>query len=216
MRKQPTLSQMLLKNGKEGAAHRILLAHGAGAPMDSAFMTQVAEGLAARGMFVVRFEFPYMARARSAQKRGAPDRMPTLERVFGEVLQSLGPAQEWMIGGKSMGGRVATHIADTWRVRAVVAFGYPFHPPRKPAALRTQHLGTLRTPCLILQGTRDALGSRDEVSGYSLSPSVRCAWLEDGDHSFEPRKSSGRTFALNLDVALDEVLTFAEQCRLAE
>ncbi len=203
---------MLLKNGPENAQNRLLLSHGAGAPMDSDFMNQVAEGLAVRGMYVVRFEFPYMARARTEGKRGAPDRMPTLERTFSELLASLGPAQRWLIGGKSMGGRVATHIADALGVRGVVALGYPFHPPRKPTSLRTQHLESLRTPCLILQGTRDALGSRDEVAGYALSQAIRVEWLEDGDHSFEPRKSSGRSFAQNLEQALDAIVRFAAEC----
>lgn len=175
-------------------------------------MTQVAEGLAARGMYVVRFEFPYMARARTGVNRGAPDRMPVLEQAFTEALLSLGPGADWMIGGKSMGGRVATQLADRLGVRGVIALGYPFHPPKKPAQLRTAHLGAMKTPCLILQGTRDALGSQEEVSGYVLSPAITCRWLEDGDHSFEPRKKSGRSFEQNLAEALSEIARFAERC----
>jgi predicted alpha/beta-hydrolase family hydrolase len=159
----------------------------------------------------VRFEFAYMARARTGAKRGAPDRMPVLERTFEEVLSSLGSAKDWLIGGKSMGGRVATRIADRLGVCGVVAYGYPFHPPKKPGELRTEHLKDLRTPCLILQGTRDALGSREEVLGYELSKSIECTWLDDGDHSFEPRKSSGRSFAQNLAQALEATLAFAQR-----
>ena len=214
---------MLLTDGPENAAHRILLAHGAGAPMDSQFMEDVAKGLAAGGMRVVRFEFAYMARARNGGRRGAPDRMPVLERTFEEVLRSLvevggsargqnGDASDWFIGGKSMGGRVATRIADRLGVRGVVAYGYPFHPPKKPGELRTEHLKELRTPCLIVQGTRDALGSREEVPGYELSKNITCTWLDDGDHSFEPRKSSGRTFPQNLAQALEATLAFAQGC----
>jgi predicted alpha/beta-hydrolase family hydrolase len=118
-----------------------------------------------------------------------------------------------LIGGKSMGGRVATRIADEAGVRGVVAYGYPFHPPKKPMQTRTEHLGDLRTPCLILQGTRDALGSREEVAAYRLSGAIACTWLEDGDHSFEPRKSSGRTFQQNLEQAVAETLRFAERLR---
>jgi predicted alpha/beta-hydrolase family hydrolase len=202
---------MVLTDGPENAAQRILLAHGAGAPMDSEFMNEVARGLAAGGMRVVRFEFAYMARGRTGAKRGAPDRMPVLERTFEEVLRSLGEPGDWLIGGKSMGGRVATRIADPLGVRGVVAYGYPFHPPRKPEQLRTEHLQNLRTPCLIVQGTRDALGSQEEVANYSLSSNIECTWLEDGDHSFEPRKSSGRTFAQNLALALEATLTFAQR-----
>lgn len=200
---------MLLTDGPENAAHRILLAHGAGAPMDSEFMEEVAKGLAAGGMRVVRFEFAYMARARAGARRGAPDRMPVLERTFEEVLTSLGDAKDWLIGGKSMGGRVATRIADRLGVRGVVAYGYPFHPPKKPGELRTEHLKDLRTPCLIVQGTRDALGSREEVLGYELSKNIELTWLDDGDHSFEPRKSSGRTFAQNLSLAVAGTLAFS-------
>jgi len=202
---------MLIEDGPADARARLLLAHGAGAPMDSEFMGELARALAAGGMRVVRFEFPYMARARHGQKRGAPDRMPVLEQAFKDVLSGLGEPGAWLIGGKSMGGRVATHIADAQRVRGVVAYGYPFHPPKKPGQTRTAHLSDLRTPCLVLQGTRDPLGSRDEVAGYTLAPSIQCVWLEDGDHSFEPRKSSGRTFAQNLALAVEATLRFAAE-----
>jgi predicted alpha/beta-hydrolase family hydrolase len=200
---------MLLTDGPEKAPLRILLAHGAGAPMDSGFMNELAQGLAAGGMRVVRFEFPYMARLRESGKRAAPDRMPVLEHAYKDVLALLGDPSEWLIGGKSMGGRVATRIADAVGVRGVVAFGYPFHPPKKPAQTRTEHLKELRTPCLIVQGTRDTLGSREEVFGYELSDNIECTWLEDGDHSFEPRKSSGRTFEQNLREAIAATLAFA-------
>jgi predicted alpha/beta-hydrolase family hydrolase len=200
---------MLLSDGPDDAQTRLLLAHGAGAAMDSDFMSQLAQALAAQGVRVVRFEFPYMARARRGEKRGAPDRMPTLERSFGEVLETLGPANSWLIGGKSMGGRVATRIADRLGVRGVVAYGYPFHPPRKPTELRTEHLRELKSDCLVVQGTRDALGNREEVASYPLSPRIEVRWLEDGDHSFEPRKSSGRSFAQNLAEAVEATLAFA-------
>jgi predicted alpha/beta-hydrolase family hydrolase len=110
-----------------------------------------------------------------------------------------------------MGGRVATRVADALGVRGVVAYGYPFHPPGKPEQLRTEHLKALRTPCLIVQGTRDALGSRDEVLHYELSKNIACTWLESGDHSFEPLKSSGRTFAQNLSLALEATFAFARR-----
>ena len=202
---------MLLTDGPADAPLRIVLAHGAGAPMASEFMNELAQGLAAGGMRVVRFEFPYMARLRSEGKRSAPDRMPVLERTFKDVLAQLGDPASWLIGGKSMGGRVATRIADAVGVRGVVAYGYPFHPPKKLEQTRTEHLADLRTPCLFLQGTRDPLGSREEVAGYVLSDAIRCTWLEDGDHSFEPRKSSGRTFRQNLEQAIAATLEFARQ-----
>jgi predicted alpha/beta-hydrolase family hydrolase len=199
---------MLLRNGPEDAASTLLLAHGAGAPMDSEFMNAFAQGLGDRGVQVVRFEFPYMQRAREGHKRGAPDRMPALETCFRETARALGAPERLFIGGKSMGGRVATRVADGLGVRGVIALGYPFHPPGKPQSLRTEHLEALRTPCLIVQGERDPFGTREEVQHYPLSPQVRVAWLEDGDHSFSPRKRSGRTAEQNLAEAVALVADF--------
>lgn len=176
--------------------------------MDSDFMNEFARALGGRGVQVVRFEFPYMQRAREGHKRGGPDRMPVLEACFRETALELGAPERLFIGGKSMGGRVATRVADGLGVRGVIALGYPFHPPGKPQSLRTEHLESLRTPCLIVQGTRDPFGTREEVPGYRLSPQVRVAWLEDGDHSFAPRKRSGRTTEQNLAEAVERVADF--------
>jgi len=190
-------------DGPEDAAATFLFAHGAGAPMDSGFMNRVAEGIGARGVRVVRFEFPYMARQRSEGKRGAPDREPVLRARWIEVVERFGGGPKVAVGGKSMGGRIASMIADEVGARALVCFGYPFHPPGQPTRLRTKHLETLKTPALILQGTRDTFGVPDEVSGYGLSPAIRVEWIEGGDHSFKPPKSSGRTEAENVARAID-------------
>ena len=107
-----------------------------------------------------------------------------------------------------MGGRIASMIADAQGVRGLVCLGYPFHPPGKPDRLRVAHLADLRTPTLIVQGTRDTLGRRDEVEGYDLSPAIRVVFLEDGDHSFKPRVRSGRTEAQNLDAAIVALAAF--------
>ncbi|MBW2212344.1 MAG: dienelactone hydrolase family protein, partial [Deltaproteobacteria bacterium] len=112
------------------------------------------------------------------------------------------------IGGKSMGGRIASMIADEVGAAGVVCLGYPFHPPGKPERLRTAHLETLKTPTLIVQGTRDRLGADEEVATYSLSPSIDLTWMEDGDHSFKPRKKSGRTRDQNLKAAASVVVEF--------
>jgi predicted alpha/beta-hydrolase family hydrolase len=189
-----------LSDGPEDAAITLLLAHGAGAGMDSEFLRDVAQGLAGHGVRTIRFEFPYMQARRSGVRKG-PDPAPRLLQCFREVAANWrrGPLA---LGGKSMGGRMATMVADELQARAVVVFGYPFHPPDQPARLRTAHLAELRTPTLILQGERDEFGTRDEVDGYRLSPQVRVDWIADGDHSLAPRKSSGRTAEQNVTGAI--------------
>ena len=194
----------LLFDGPEDAPTTVVLAHGAGAPMDTPFMNSVARGLASGGgVRVVRFEFPYMrARRQTGRRGGAPDREPILRSSWKEVVERLGGGERLVIGGKSMGGRIATMVADEACARGLVCLGYPFHPPGRPEKLRTKHLETLETPALILQGTRDAFGTPEDVAGYLLSPTIRVVWLEDGDHSWKPRASSGRTEAQNMADAL--------------
>ncbi|HYX24395.1 MAG TPA: alpha/beta family hydrolase [Thermoanaerobaculia bacterium] len=197
-----------LLDGPKGPT--IVLAHGAGAAMDSPFMDAVAAGLAEGGLRVARFELPYMRRRRESGERRPPDREPVLREAWLEAIAALGGGERLVIGGKSLGGRMASLVADEAGARGLVCLGYPFHPPGQPERLRTKHLQDLRTPTLIVQGTRDALGSRDEVAGYGLSPAIRIEWLEDGDHSFKPRASSGRTEAQNLAAAVAAVLRFVE------
>ena len=109
-----------------------------------------------------------------------------------------------------MGGRIASLVADEAGVAGLICLGYPFHPVGKPDQLRVEHLKTIKTPTLIVQGERDPFGSRGEVSAHKLSPAVRVAWVPDGDHSFKPRKSSGRTEQQNWDAALGEMVLFLE------
>lgn len=189
-----------LELGPESASATILFAHGAGAPMDSPAMTAIADALTQQGLRVVRFEFSYMA---SRRTEGTRRPSPCAEKLNSEYLTAIdaldvdGPL---IIGGKSMGGRVASMIADelfeTDRIAGLLCVGYPFHPVGKPDKLRTEHLQNLRTPTLICQGTRDQFGSRDEVSDYSLSSAIQMHWFEDGDHDLKPRKRvSGFTHA---------------------
>ena len=180
--------------------------------MDSDFMNAVAEGLELGGVRVVRFEFDYMAKRRVDGKRRGPDRAEKLIARFKEVIAEVGDASTLFVGGKSMGGRIASMIADDVGAAGCVCLGYPFHPPGKPERLRTAHLETLRTPTLIVQGTRDTFGVRDEVESYDLSDSIELAWMEDGDHSFKPRKKSGRTLEQNLQEAIDASLEFIGRC----
>ncbi len=195
MKNTDTLPEFLT-DGPADAPLTFAFAHGAGAPMDTPFMTFFAEGLAARGWRVVRFEFPYMARRRREDRRPPPDRQPVLLATWQAVIANLGP-QGLVIGGKSMGGRMASLIADEAGVRGLACLGYPFHPAGKPERLRTEHLAALKTPCLICQGTRDSLGKREEVAGYALAGTIRLHWAEDGDHDLKPRKASGRTAEQN-------------------
>ena len=207
------MSPELLVNGPSPADCTIVLAHGAGAPMDTDFMNAFAEALADRGLRVVRFEFPYMAERRNSGKRRPPDRMPILRGTWIQVVDSL-HADRLVIGGKSMGGRIASLIADDAGVSGLVCLGYPFHPPGKPDRLRIEHLQTLYTPTLIVQGERDALGNKNEVSGYDLSSEVELRWLPDGDHSFKPRRASGRTAEENWSDGVEAVHAFVTSVRI--
>ena len=191
----------LLVVGPGRAPLTLVLAHGAGAAMDSPFMNVIAQGVAQTGVRVVRFEFPYMKARRDGAKRGAPDREPVLRQAWLDVVDELGGARRLVIGGKSLGGRIASMVADEAGVRGLICLGYPFHPPGRSDHPRTTHLETIRTPTLIIQGTRDPFGPREEVSTYDLSTSVRFGWIADGDHSFKPRVHSGRTEAQNLSEA---------------
>lgn len=199
-----------LLDGPKGASRIILLAHGAGAPMDSASMNAIAAALAGAGFRVARFEFGYMASRRTEAGRKPPPRAETLIGEYKSAVAELGAKGPLVIGGKSMGGRVASMLADELLADGTIAgllcLGYPFHPPGKPEQLRTKHLTALKTPALICQGTRDIFGSREEVSDYKLSKQIEILWLEDGDHDLKPRKAiSGFTAADHLKTVAERV-----------
>jgi uncharacterized protein len=205
--------------GPPAAKCHLLLTHGAGAPMTSPFLETITRLLTERGLAVSRFEFAYMAARREDGKRRPP---PKAERLVDEyvaavaTLRSRLPAgQALLIGGKSMGGRVASLAADTLfddgAIAGLVCLGYPFHPPGKPNNLRTAHLQDLQCPALIVQGERDPFGNRAEVAGYKLAPAIRLHWAGDGDHDLGPRGGSGFTRAGNLAAAADAVCAFASQ-----
>ena len=160
--------------------------------MDSASMTAMAKAIADEGLRVARFEFDYMAARRTDGRRVPPPRAEKLNPQYIAVVDALAAKGRLIIGGKSMGGRVASMLADELhaegRVAGLLCLGYPFHPPGRPDQLRTRHLETLRTPALIAQGTRDPFGTREEVSAYRLSPTIEVAWFEDGDHDAGSRR----------------------------
>ncbi|HUR79866.1 MAG TPA: alpha/beta family hydrolase [Thermoanaerobaculia bacterium] len=169
-----------LYDGPDDAKRTFLFAHGAGAPMTHPFMTAVAKGMGERGVRVVRFNFPYME-----AKKKMPDRQPVLLDAWRRAIEEHGGGAGVVIGGKSMGGRMASMVADEMQVRGLVCFGYPFHPPGRTEKLRVAHLEELHTPSLIIQGTRDTFGTREDVSSYRLSSSIEVRWIENADHSLK-------------------------------
>ena len=185
------MAPTFLIDGPTEAKCSILLAHGAGAPMDSPAMKAIAASLAGSGLRVARFEFAYMASRRTGGRK-PPPRAETVRPEYLAAIDALKAKGPLVIGGKSMGGRIASMIADdlrsAGRIAGLLCLGYPFHPVGKPEQLRTAHLATLRTPALIVQGTRDPFGTREEVARYALSRSIEILWLEDGDHDLRPRK----------------------------
>lgn len=200
----------LLWDGPKRAPARVLLAHGAGAGMESPFMTLVARELAARGVGVARFEFPYMLRRRQGV-RPPPDRAPVLLAAFRAAALELAGRRglpKLVIGGKSMGGRIASMLADELGVRGLVCLGYPFHPPAAPEKTRVEHLAELATPCLIVQGTRDTFGTRADVRKYKLSAAIRVNWVEDGNHDLAPRRRTGCDPVAAREQWLQEVADF--------
>jgi len=190
----------------------LLLAHGAGGNQMSPFMVDYAKGLAERGIGVATFNFVY-----SEQKRRLPDRNDKLEACWRAVIAAArsGALSEEItrarlaIGGKSMGGRIATQVAasDPEGIAALVAVGYPLHPPGKPEQLRTKHLPALAVPMLIVQGERDSFGTPDELRPVlrGIKAKTELYVVEAGDHSFKVPKSAGVAQAQVHARVLDEI-----------
>ena len=216
MPEAPPPSPLQLIDGPASAPATLLLAHGAGAPMDSPFLQTMASGLAALGWRVVRFEFPYMAKARQSGQRRAPDRQPVLLQSWRDQVAAAASQGPLFLGGKSMGGRMASLVLEEQAQAAAVlgclCLGYPFHPPGKPESLRIAHLQTLTQPVLVVQGERDSFGRRAEVEGYGLSSAVQVHWIPDGDHSFKPTKRSGLSGSANLQEAIAAADQFMASC----
>ncbi len=206
-----------LNAGPANAFARIVLAHGAGAAMTSPFLEKMTLLLTERGLQISRFEFDYMAARRSGGKRRPPPRaellVPEYRRAVEQLRAQGAGAQKVLIGGKSMGGRVASLVADelfaAGQIAGLVCLGYPFHPPGKPDNLRAAHLQALRCPALIIQGERDPFGARAEVEDYRLSDTIAIQWAPDGDHDLGPRGGSGFTRAANLALAAGAIAAFA-------
>ncbi|MBS0268655.1 MAG: alpha/beta hydrolase [Proteobacteria bacterium] len=209
-----------MDNGISSAKARLILAHGAGAGITSSYMEAIAALLSERGIALTLFEFAYMASRRQGGAKRPPPKAEKLIPEFRDVVSAVASEiarQKLFIGGKSMGGRVASMLADELyeqnAISGLVCLGYPFHAPRTPEKttpdkLRTEHLTELRCPALIVQGERDPFGSRDEIEKIRLSKQITFAWMSDGDHDFGPRGNSGFTRKGNLAAAADAVAAF--------
>jgi predicted alpha/beta-hydrolase family hydrolase len=192
----------------------LILGHGAGSDQRHRFLVAFAEALAARGVEVVTFNFLY-----TEQKKRAPDKPPMLEATWRAVIDAIRPSlagRRLAIGGKSMGGRIASMVAAEGAegVEALVFLGYPLHPPDRPAQLRTKHLPAIRRPMLFVQGTRDPFGSPDELRPFlsPLEPPPVIHEIVDGDHSFAVRKRvTGRTEAEVFAEAQDAIVRFLQE-----
>ncbi|CAH0242930.1 hypothetical protein SRABI123_02937 [Pseudomonas sp. Bi123] len=192
------------------ASATLILAHGAGAPMDSGWMSDMAARLAAQGVNVLRFEFPYMAQRRVDGCKRPPNPTPKLLECWREVYAVVRRhvTGRLAIGGKSMGGRMASLLADELGADALVCLGYPFYAVGKPEKPRVEHLAALKTRTLIVQGERDALGNREAVEAYTLAPGIEVFWLGAADHDLKPLKASGFTHEQHLDATAKKVAGF--------
>ena len=190
-----------------------MFAHGAGAGMESEFMQTISAKLRERGVLVRTFDFPYMQKAKALAKRRPPDKMDKLKQAFFDEIAKRDLDLPLFIGGKSMGGRVASMIIEHTQAQGCICLGYPFHPPGKPEKLRTEHLHTMSKPLLVIQGEKDSFGKRAEVEAYSLSSAIDVLFLTDGDHSFKPNKRSVATLESNIVAAVDAMVSFMENHR---
>lgn len=203
----------LLVTPAERPLATLLLAHGAGGPMDSPFLVRLTEALVAEGLSVARYEFGYMAARRTGAGKKPP---PKAERLVEETRAALdtllarttGPV---LLAGKSMGGRVSVMAAGgdlDPRVKAVAVFGYPFHAPGRPEAIRREPLDRSRLPVLVMQGERDEFGPHALAAGLGLGDHVRLEPVPDGNHDFGPRGASGATLKGNVAFAARTVAGF--------
>ena len=205
---------------KNRARVTIVLGHGAGADQMSAFMRMAAEGLAARGLDAVTFNFLY-----KEQGRSMPDPKARLESCYRAVIDTALKNKKLkdnklVIGGKSMGGRIASQVAaaEGDRVAGLVFLGYPLHPPGRPDKLRDQHLQEIQAPMLFVQGSRDAFGTADEIRATVKKHRLPATlyMIEGGDHSFKVSKSTGVPQQEVYETVMDEVAAWSQSCQNRE
>lgn len=195
----------------------LILAHGAGAPADSTFMEELSAALEREGIGTIRFEFPYMQKRRQDGKKRPPDREPVLLEYFSGVIDrvraELGSGSLILVGGKSMGGRMASILASRRDdIDGVICFGYPFHPPGKLDRWRTAHFRDLNCRILVLQGTRDPFGKPDELEDHQQElEAIDLRWLEGGNHDFQTLKSQPQTQSELIAQAARETRIFVDE-----
>ncbi len=216
----------------------LVLAHGAGSPMDHPWMESMTEALIEQGIKIARFEFPYMHQRRTTGVKRPPPRIQDVTRYYNSWLHAMHSElkdKPLFIGGKSMGARAATLLGskdytsnnqDMLDGNSVfddyigtVCFGYPFHPARKPEKLRIDPLFHHSKPLFIAQGTRDAFGNKQEVKSYGLPFATMIAmhWVESGDHDLKPLKRSGQQFSDAIECTAIAVAAFMrKQIRAGE
>jgi predicted alpha/beta-hydrolase family hydrolase len=210
-----SVTALLYSASKQNRANTtIILAHGAGANQLSGFMKLFASGLAQRGFDALTFNFLY-----TEQGRGAPDQKAKLELCYQAVIDAASRHQKLksnrlVIGGKSMGGRIASQVAAAGdeRIAGLVFLGYPLHPPGQPQKLRTDHWPSIKVPMLFVQGTRDSLGTPDEINPIlkKLKLPAQIYVIETGDHSFKVQKSGGIAQADVFERAMDHIAKWAK------
>lgn len=203
----------------------LVLAHGAGASQSSDFMVTFATGLASRGLDVVTFNFPFTERGKKL-----PDPQPVLEACYRTVLGRVaadpaGGDRPLFIGGKSLGGRMASHVgaardvgdaaSTAWwdRLLGLVFLGYPLHPPGKPQQVRVSHLPHIVHPMLVVQGAKDAFGTPAELRLFFdvLEAPAEIYVVEHGDHSLEVSKRSGLSQAAVFGAAQDRIAAWISE-----
>ena len=204
-------SDLIIEGPQKGKT--FIFAHGAGAPMDSDWMNLLTEKLVSRKIRVVRFEFPYMREVRNTGKKRPPNSAKILKESWLEVIDLFKNVKDLYIGGKSMGGRMASLVADEAKAKGLILLGFPFHAPGKDVGDRITHLETMKLRTAIFQGDRDSMGNFEDVKGYKLSKKIKVTWLEDGDHSFKPRKKSGQTLEGHLANVADGISSFVNLTR---
>lgn len=208
-----------LMTGEVGARTHLILAHGAGAPMTSSFLSRMAELIASKGVTVHRFDFPYMAARADGGPRRPPPRAETLVSDYCHAVAQcrarIGEQSRLLIGGKSMGGRVAclaaADIACAHSIAGIVVIGYPLAPPRQTGGNRGRIIQQLAIPTLIVQGTRDPFGGRAAFGALDLPVNVQMRWTEDGDHDLKPRRLTGITHVAALEEAACAIAEFCER-----